>query len=73
MKKFLTIILLTVIYFYQNLISPFFAPRCRFSPTCSQYSKESIKKHGPFKGFILTFKRIVKCHPWGGSGYDPIP
>ena len=73
MKKFLTIILLAIIYFYQNLISPFFAPRCRFSPTCSQYSKECIKKHGPFKGFILTIKRIVKCHPWGGSGYDPIP
>ena len=73
MKKFLTIILLALISFYQNLISPFFAPRCRFSPTCSQYSKESIKKHGPLKGFILTFKRIVKCHPWGGSGYDPIP
>ena len=73
MKMFLTTILLAVISFYQNLISPFFAPRCRFSPTCSQYSKESIKKHGPLKGFILTFKRIVKCHPWGGSGYDPIP
>ena len=73
MKNFLTIILLAVISFYQNLISPFFAPRCRFSPTCSQYSKESIKNHGPFKGLILTFKRIVKCHPWGGSGYDPIP
>ena len=73
MKNFLTIILLAVISFYQNLISPFFAPRCRFSPTCSQYSKESIKKYGPVKGFILTFKRIVKCHPWGGSGYDPIP
>ena len=73
MKKFLTIILLAVISFYQNLISPFFAPSCRFSPTCSQYSKESIKKYGPLKGFILTFKRIVKCHPWGGSGYDPIP
>ena len=73
MKNFLTIILLAVISFYQNFISPFFAPRCRFSPTCSQYSKESIKKHGPSKGFILTLKRIVKCHPWGGSGYDPIP
>tara|TARA_B100001778_G_scaffold157414_1_gene129418 strand:+ start:1349 stop:1570 length:222 start_codon:yes stop_codon:yes gene_type:complete len=73
MKNFMTIILLALISFYQNLISPFFAPRCRFSPTCSQYSKESIKKYGPVKGFILTFKRIVKCHPWGGSGYDPIP
>ena len=46
---------------------------CRYTPTCSQYSKESIKKHGPFKGIVLTFKRIIKCHPWGGSGYDPIP
>ena len=73
MKKVLTIILLAMLYFYQNFISPFIPARCRFNPTCSQYSKESIIKHGPFKGFIITFKRIIKCHPWGGSGYDPIP
>ena len=73
MKKVFSFLLLGVIYIYQNFISPFLPARCRYTPTCSQYSKESIKKHGPYKGFILTFKRIIKCHPWGGSGYDPIP
>ncbi len=73
MKKVFSFLLLAVIYIYQNFISPFLPARCRYTPTCSQYSKESIKKHGPYKGFILTFKRIIKCHPWGGSGYDPIP
>ena len=73
MKKVFSFLLLAVIYVYQNFISPFLPARCRYTPTCSQYSKESIKKHGPYKGFILTFKRIIKCHPWGGSGYDPIP
>ena len=46
---------------------------CRYTPTCSQYSKESIIKYGPFKGTYIAFKRVIKCHPWGGSGYDPIP
>ena len=73
MKKVFSFLLLAVIYVYQNFISPFLSARCRYTPTCSQYSKESIKKYGPYKGFILTFKRIIKCHPWGGSGYDPIP
>ena len=73
MKKVFSFLLLAVIYIYQNFISPFLPARCRYNPTCSQYSKESIKKHGPYKGFILTFKRIIKCHPWGGSGHDPIP
>lgn len=45
---------------------------CRYNPTCSQYSKESILKYGIIKGFYLSFKRILKCHPWGGSGYDPV-
>ena len=73
MKRVFSFLLLALIYIYQNFISPFLPARCRYTPTCSQYSKESIKKHGPYKGFILTFKRIIKCHPWGGSGYDPIP
>ena len=73
MKKVFSFLLLAVIYIYQNFISPFLPARCRYTPTCSQYSKESVQKYGPYKGFILTFKRIIKCHPWGGSGYDPIP
>jgi len=46
---------------------------CRYSPTCSTYATEAIQKHGPFKGTILMLKRIASCHPWGGSGYDPVP
>ena len=58
---------------YQFCISPFKAPCCRFQPTCSQYAKEALEKHSFFKAFILISKRILKCHPWGGSGYDPVP
>lgn len=54
-------------------ISPLTPATCRFNPTCSQYGKEALKKHGVFKGGWLTIKRIFKCHPWGDSGYDPVP
>jgi hypothetical protein len=73
MSKLISSFLLIFIYIYQKLISPIIPARCRYTPTCSQYSKDSIVKHGPFRGMILTFKRIFKCHPWGGSGYDPVP
>jgi len=69
MKK----IFLLLIRFYQNLISPLLPPSCRYVPTCSEYSKQAIIKHGAIKGFWLTLKRILKCHPWGGSGFDPVP
>ena len=71
--KLLTQILLIPIYFYRMVISPMLPPRCRFTPTCSQYAVEALKKHGPFKGLWLSIKRIGRCHPWGGSGYDPVP
>ncbi|MBS4071922.1 membrane protein insertion efficiency factor YidD [Algoriphagus aquatilis] len=58
---------------YQYLISPLFPASCRYTPTCSQYMKEAILKHGPIKGGILGFKRIGRCHPWGGHGHDPVP
>ena len=58
---------------YRALISPFKVPCCRFQPTCSQYAKTAIQKHGFFKGSLLAFKRLLRCHPWGGSGYDPVP
>ena len=48
-------------------------PSCRVVPTCSEYAIEAIKKHGPFKGLYLAVRRILRCHPWGGSGYDPVP
>ncbi len=62
-----------LIRFYQGAISPYLMPSCRYSPSCSQYGVEAIKKHGPFYGGWLTLKRIASCHPWGGSGYDPVP
>ena len=72
LSKFLRKIFVIPILLYQYLISPLIPISCRFNPTCSQYSKEAIIKHGIFKGLILSIKRIIKCHPWGGSGYDPV-
>ena len=60
------------IIIYQKTLSPFFPSSCRFTPTCSEYSKQSILKYGLFKGSYLGVKRILKCHPWGESGYDPV-
>ena len=63
-----------LIRFYQVAISPWLGKsKCRFTPTCSQYGLDAFKKHGPFKGFWLTTKRVVSCNPWGGHGYDPVP
>lgn len=73
MKQLLSNILILPIRFYQRCISPMFPPACRYVPTCSQYAVEAIKKHGPLKGLWLSIKRICRCHPWGGSGYDPVP
>ena len=61
------------IILYQIIISPFFHGSCRFTPTCSHYAKDAIMKHGVLKGTVLGIKRISRCHPWGGSGYDPVP
>lgn len=61
------------IRFYQLCISPMLPNACRFTPTCSQYAAEAIMKHGIFRGSWLALRRILRCHPWGGSGYDPVP
>ncbi|MFA4085624.1 MAG: membrane protein insertion efficiency factor YidD [Paramuribaculum intestinale] len=66
-------IMLLPVYFYRACISPMLPPSCRYSPTCSQYAIEALKKHGALRGTMLTFKRLMRCHPWGGSGYDPVP
>lgn len=66
-------ILLYLIRFYQHHISPLTPPACRYTPTCSQYTLEAIQKYGAIKGCWLGLKRICRCHPWGGSGYDPVP
>lgn len=73
MSKALVFFLELLIKGYQNIISPIIGPRCRFYPTCSEYAKQSIKKHGSLKGIKLTLKRIIKCHPWGTSGKDLVP
>ncbi|MFL1684084.1 MULTISPECIES: membrane protein insertion efficiency factor YidD [Bacteroidales] len=73
MKKIFSWILLIPIYFYRACISPLKPPTCRFVPTCSEYAIQAIKKYGPLKGTCLAIKRILRCHPWGGSGYDPVP
>jgi len=66
-------ILLAIIRFYRNYISPMTPPTCRFHPTCSQYGMEAIETHGALKGSYLTSKRILKCHPFHPGGYDPVP
>jgi putative membrane protein insertion efficiency factor len=73
MKKILAYPFLLIIRFYQSVISPFIPASCRYSPTCSQYSKEALLKHGVFKGGWMALKRIFSCHPLGGKGYDPVP
>lgn len=72
-KKLAALPLLGVVRFYQYCISPFTPPACRYTPTCSQYAVEALRKHGPLKGSWLTIRRLARCHPWGGSGYDPVP
>ncbi len=61
------------VHFYRNCISPLTPPSCRFTPTCSEYALEALRKHGPIRGTYLAVRRILRCHPWGGSGYDPVP
>jgi putative membrane protein insertion efficiency factor len=62
-----------VLYLYKWILSPLLPNACRFVPTCSEYGVEALKKHGLLKGGWLTLKRIGRCQPWGGSGYDPVP
>ncbi len=73
LNNFFAYLLLLPIYFYKKVISPITPASCRFTPSCSTYAVEAIKKHGAFKGFYLSLRRILRCHPWGGSGYDPVP
>lgn len=58
---------------YQYIISPLFPSRCRYYPSCSNYALEALQKHGALKGSLLTAGRLARCHPWGGSGLDPVP
>ena len=73
MKKIIIFPLVMIIRFYQEAISPFTPSTCRFEPSCSSYFLEALKVHGAFKGSFFGIKRILSCHPWGKSGYDPVP
>ncbi|MFZ4399601.1 MAG: membrane protein insertion efficiency factor YidD [Bacteroidales bacterium] len=73
MKNLLAKLFILIIRFYQYVISPYFPASCRYTPSCSTYAADALKKHGPFKGGWLSIKRILSCNPWGGSGYDPVP
>jgi len=72
-KKAITKLFIFLIRIYQYGISPYTPGSCRYTPTCSAYGVEAIKKHGPIHGGWLTIKRFASCNPWGGSGYDPVP
>ena len=73
-KKIIAFPFILLIRFYQYVLSPYLGGnKCRFTPTCSQYTAEAIKKYGPIKGIFLGAKRLSKCHPRRGQGYDPVP
>lgn len=65
--------LIGLVRFYQVGISPLTPPSCRYVPTCSAYAVEALERHGALRGGWMAVRRILRCHPWGGSGYDPVP
>lgn len=66
-------VLIGIVRFYQRGVSPFTPAACRFTPTCSEYARQSLERHGALRGGWLSVRRILRCHPWGGQGYDPVP
>lgn len=73
MKRIATRLMLGLIWCYQTMLSPFMAASCRYAPSCSAYAAEAIARHGACTGGWLALKRLARCHPWGGSGFDPVP
>jgi putative membrane protein insertion efficiency factor len=73
LRQALVFLLVLPVKFYQYAISPMLGSSCRYYPTCSHYTIEALKKHGPIKGLWLSIKRIASCNPWGGHGHDPVP
>ena len=71
--RLVSLLLLVLIRGYQVLVSPFFPPSCRYWPSCSEYARQAVAVHGPARGTWLTLRRLLRCHPWGGWGYDPVP
>ncbi len=72
-RLFFTYLLIMLVRFYQYVISPLTMASCRYSPTCSAYAIQAVRKHGPLRGGWLALKRIARCNPWGGHGHDPVP
>ncbi len=66
-------LLAAVIDLYRLVLSPLIAPSCRFQPTCSAYARDAVLRHGPLRGSWLAVRRVLRCHPWGGCGFDPVP
>jgi hypothetical protein len=73
LSKLIASLFIFLVRVYQYGISPLTPSSCRYTPTCSTYAIEALRKHGPWRGGRLALKRISSCHPWGGSGYDPVP
>lgn len=71
--KAVSLALQLLIRSYQLLVSPFFPPCCRYFPSCSDYARQAVCSHGPLRGGWLSLRRLLRCHPWGGLGYDPVP
>jgi len=71
--RLVALLLMNVIRAYRLLIAPLLGPRCRFTPGCSSYAMEAISRHGPVTGSWMALRRLARCHPWGGSGFDPVP
>ncbi|MFM2285381.1 MAG: rane protein insertion efficiency factor YidD [Bacteroidota bacterium] len=73
MAQLLTKLIIALIRVYQQVISPVLPNACRYTPTCSAYGIEAVKKYGPLKGTAMAIRRILRCNPWGGHGHDPVP
>lgn len=73
LRRLSTYGLVGLVRLYQGILSPWLPNACRYQPTCSQYAVEALKKHGPVRGGWLALRRLARCHPWGGHGYDPVP
>ncbi len=72
-KKFVTLMMVTLVILYRYTLSPLLGPRCRFYPSCSSYAEQAIRQHGPGRGIFLACRRLLRCHPWHEGGIDNVP